>query len=210
MAKLLFESSHQIEVLHENTDRGKQLYIEGIFAQSELKNGNGRFYPKEVMESAVDKYVTSLVSTRRALGELNHPDRPFPDPAEAAILIESMTWQGNDVIGKAKVLNTPKGQIIASLLEADFNMGVSTRGLGSLKESNGMKYVQKDFMLTAVDAVDGPSGPNCYVKPMVESTWIQRNGVWVPAIEEQESKQFDQEMFLEKLDNWVKTLKKRR
>jgi len=207
MAKLLTESSFAVEVLHEQTASGKQLYIEGIFAQAEVKNGNGRFYERSVMETAVTNYIDTYVSRRRALGELNHPDRPFADPAEAAILIESLEWQGNNVIGKAKVLNTPKGQIVAGLLEGGFNMGVSTRGLGTLKEQRGMKYVQPGFSLTAVDAVDLPSGPDCYVRPLVESNWIQKNGVWVMADGIAESQGFDEQMFLERLENFVKSIK---
>ena len=207
MAKLLFETNNQVEMLVENTPAGKALYIEGIFAQAEVKNGNKRFYPKSIMEKALDGYNETFVSKRRALGELNHPDRPFVDPAEAAILIESLTWQGNDIIGKARVLNTPKGQVVAGLLEGGFNMGVSTRGLGSLRENNGVKYVQDDYMMTAIDAVDGPSGPNCFVRPLVESNWINRNGVWVPSINEDESDTFNEQLFLEKLDLYVKSLK---
>lgn len=207
MAILLIESSNNVETLVEQTDAGKVLYIEGIFAQAEVKNGNRRFYSKGVMESAVNAYCETYVQNRRALGELNHPDRPFADPAEAAILIEKLEWKGNDVYGKARVLNTPKGQIIAGLLEGGFNMGVSTRGLGSLKESGGIKYVQNDFMMTAVDAVDNPSGPNCYVKPLVESSWVNRNGVWVPVIDESQSDTFNQELFMERLEQFVKSVK---
>lgn len=208
MAKLLFETNNNVEVLVENTSTGKQLYIEGIFAQAEVRNGNKRFYSKSIMEKALNSYVDTYVSTRRALGELNHPDRPFVDPAEAAILIESLTWQGNDIVGKARVLNTPRGQVVAGLLEGGFNMGVSTRGLGSLRESGGIKYVQDDYMMTAIDAVDGPSGPNCYVRPMVESSWINKNGVWIPVIDECESQEFNQQLFLERLDTFVKSLKR--
>lgn len=207
MAKLLHQDTLNVEVLTEQTESGKQLYIEGIFAQAEVKNGNKRIYPKGVMESAVQQYIDTYVSNRRALGELNHPDRPFVDPAEAAILIESLSWEGNNVIGKAKVLNTPKGQVISGLLEGGFNLGVSTRGLGSLRESNGIKVVQSDYLMTAIDAVDGPSGPNCFVKPIVESNWVNRNGVWVPVIDESQSDEFNQELFLEKLSDFVKSVR---
>lgn len=207
--KLLIEASHEVEVLHEATDSGKKMYIEGIFAQAEVKNGNGRFYSKGILESAVEAYNENFVSRRRALGELNHPDRPFADPANASILIESLTWDGNNVMGKARVLPTPQGQIVAGLLEGGFNMGVSTRGLGSLKESGGMKHVQNDFMLTAVDAVDNPSAPNAYVKQLFESTWMVRNGVWVPIDEEvDQGPQVNEQMFLERLENLIKSIKR--
>lgn len=196
MANLLIENFNQVEVLTEQTENGKQLYIEGIFAQAEVKNGNGRWYPKAIMEEAHDKYINEYVSKKRALGEATHPDYPFPNLLEAALLTESFEWQGNNIVGKAKILNTPKGQILKGLLEGGFNLGVSTRGLGTLKESNGIKYVQKGFMFTAVDAVDNPSGPNCYVNAVYESVnWQEKNGVWVP-----ESK-IDEDILLQMLEN---------
>lgn len=204
--KLLIERSDDVSVLTEQTEAGKQLFIEGVFAQAEVRNGNGRLYPKAVLEKAVDQYQEKYISKRRALGELNHPERPFADPAEAAFLIESMTWQGNSVIGKAKVMNTPKGQIVKALLESGFNLGVSTRGLGSLKESNGLKVVQSDLMLTAVDGVDGPSAPDAYVTALTESvSWVEKNGVWVPIQESQN--QITEQMFWDKFEQLIKGLK---
>ncbi len=205
---LLSENSTDIEVLTESTDSGKQLYIEGVFMQAEVKNGNGRMYKKHILESAVNKYQDQFVSARRALGELNHPSRPFVDPSEAAIIIESLEWQGNNVIGKAKVLSTPKGQIVKGLLEGGFAMGVSTRGMGSIREQGGMKLVQSDFMLTAVDCVDNPSGPDCYVDPLMESTqWIQtEQGTWVPQIDETQSNKFNEQLFLEHMERVLKSL----
>lgn len=207
---LLVESSDQIEVLTEQTDHGKQLYIEGIFAQANKRNGNGRIYEKHIMESAIDKYIQEYVVRNRALGELNHPERPFPDPAEAAIRITELKWNGDNVYGKALVLNTPKGQIVKGLLEGGFNMGVSTRALGSLKEKNGIKYVQNDLMFTAIDAVDNPSGPDCYVNPLMESTkWMinESTGIWTP-VDGVEQPEFNEELFLEKLEQYIKGLKK--
>lgn len=206
---LLVESSDQIEVLTEQTDQGKQLYIEGIFAQAERKNGNGRIYERHVMEKAMDKYINEYVSKRRALGELNHPDYPTVDPAEACIRITELKWDGNDVYGKALVLNTPKGQIVKGLLEGGFNMGVSTRALGSLKEKNGVKYVQDDLMFTAVDCVDNPSAPDAYVNTLSEcKKWmINESGVWVPA-QEEIVKDVNQKLFMEKLEQFVREFKK--
>jgi hypothetical protein len=201
--KLLMENSYEVENLTEETENGKELFIQGIFAQAQVKNGNGRYYEKDVLEQAVEKYNEKFISKRRALGELNHPDRPFADPAKAAILINELKWDGNNVIGKAKVLNTPKGQIIKGLMEGGFNMGVSTRGLGSLSERNGMKYVNKDYMMTAVDCVDQPSGPDCYVSPLVESSWVNKNGVWIPAVQE-DGIAIDEGLFLEKLEQYIR------
>lgn len=204
MTKLLIETSHNVEVLTEQTEGGKQLFIEGIFAQAEVKNGNRRWYSKGIMEGALDEYITGFVQKNRALGELNHPDRPFADPDNAAIIIKEMKWMpnGKDVYGKALVLNTVKGQNVKGLLEGGFNMGVSTRGLGSLKESNGIKYVQSDYMMTAVDCVDMPSGPDCYVKALSESTWVQKNGVWLP------NEEINEDQFLSAMEKWVKSLAK--
>jgi hypothetical protein len=210
---LLVESSDQIEVLTERTDQGTQTYIEGIFAQSEQINGNGRMYERPVMEKAIDKYVTDYVSKRRALGELKHPDYPTVDPAEACIRITELRWQGNDVYGKAIVLNTPKGQIVKGLLDGGFNMGVSTRALGSLKEKNGVKYVQDDLMFTAVDCVDNPSAPDAYVNALTECRkWmINESGRWVPTLEQQEqdprANDISQEIFFEKLQQFIKGLR---
>lgn len=202
---LLREQCSDIEILHENTSSGKKLYIEGIFAQAELSNGNGRFYPKAVMESAVDKYNTEYVKARRALGEINHPERPFADPRLAAIIVEKLEWHGNNVVGKALVMPTNEGRILAGLLESGFALGVSTRGLGSLRESGGRKYVNPGFMMTAIDAVDLPSGPDCYVNALHESRWQQVGGQWVPAsVREQ---QISEAIVLERFESFLKTLK---
>lgn len=182
--KLLTEHAPHVEMLVENTAKGKNLYIEGVFLMSNTKNRNGRVYPKNVMEEAVENYQNQYIKERRAIGELNHPaDRPFADPAKAAIFIESLSWQGDNVIGKAKILNNPDGDRIKSLLEAGFKFGVSSRGLGDvIKESNGTDLVRK-FMLNAIDAVDMPSGQLCYVNSVNESMeWIQENGIWIPGV----------------------------
>jgi hypothetical protein len=202
---LLVESSDQVEVLTEQTENGKQLFIEGIFAQSDIVNGNGRVYEKKIMENAIGKYNKDFVNTRRALGELNHPDYPSVSIGEACIRITELKWQGNDVYGKAIVLNTPKGLVVKGLLEGGYNMGVSTRALGSLKEKNGVKYVQDDLMFTAIDCVDNPSAPEAYVNALTEcSQWmINESGVWSPV-----GQNFDQELFLEKLEQFIKGYKK--
>ncbi|AUR85743.1 prohead core protein serine protease [Vibrio phage 1.081.O._10N.286.52.C2] len=149
--------------------KGGDLYIEGIFMQSNVVNRNGRRYPKKVMENAVSKYMQEQVNTNQALGELNHPQRSNVDPAEAAIRITELHWDGDNVLGKAIVLNTPKGQIVRALIEGGWVPGVSSRGLGSVKQVDGINEVQ-DFRLTVgVDVVWGPSAPSAYVKPVTES-----------------------------------------
>jgi len=166
---ILVERSDQIETLVENTRTGKNLFIEGVFMQSEVKNRNGRIYPKGVLERALDAYNNNYVIERRALGELNHPeDRAQVDPAEACILIESLYWQGNDIVGKAKVLSTPKGQIVKGLLEGGWKGGVSSRATGSVKRMDEANVVQSDLQLWAVDVVDGPSAPSAFVNSLYE------------------------------------------
>lgn len=176
---MLTEWSSNIETLTEQTDNGKVLYLEGPMIMTEAKNRNGRIYPKGMMEKVVETYNRDYVKERRAIGELNHPARPFADPACAAIIVESLSWHGNNVIGKARVLNNPFGQQIKSLIEANFKMGVSTRGLGEVRERAGQKFVES-YMLNAIDAVDMPSGQNCYVNAVNESVeWINESGIWV-------------------------------
>lgn len=206
---LLRERQYEVEVLTEQTAKGTQLYIEGIFAQAEKKNGNGRIYKHQVLENAINTYNEQYVTKRRALGELNHPDRPFADPAESAVLIESLKWDGDNVIGKALVMTTPKGQIVKSLLEAGFNLGVSTRGLGSLTVKAEAKYVNDDYEMTAIDAVDNPSGPDCYVNALMESC-----GVWVPYEKQIEVVStpkvvIDESLFLQKLEDHIRQIKRR-
>ena len=140
----------------------KDLFIEGIFAQAELKNRNGRVYPKKIMESAVTRYTEEFVAKNRALGELSHPDnRPTVKPEFASHLITKFQMEGNDVMGKAKILNTPQGQIVKGLLEGGVQLGVSTRGLGSVVQKEDTSFVGDDFMLMAVDVVSDPSGIDC-------------------------------------------------
>ena len=152
----------------------KELFIEGIFAQAETKNRNGRVYPKKIMESAVGKYCEEFVSSKRALGELSHPEnRPTVKPELASHLITEFRMDGNNVMGKAKILNTPQGQIVKGLLEGGVKLGVSTRGLGSVTERAGSTYVGDDYTLMAVDVVSDPSGIDCWVNAINESQeWL--------------------------------------
>lgn len=180
--KFITESTSQVEYLFENTNKGKVLYIEGNFLMSNQKNRNGRLYPKSVMEKAVDAYNRDYINEKRAIGELNHPEYPFADPAKAAIFMDSpLTWHGDNVVGKARVLNNPDGDRIKSLLEAGFKFGVSSRGLGDVVKEAQYDLV-KSFLLNAIDAVDKPSGQVCYVNPVNESVeWVHENGVWQPS-----------------------------
>jgi hypothetical protein len=167
-------SQVQVE-LNEGKEGTKDLYISGIFAEAELKNRNGRIYPKAVMERAINKYVEDYVSKKRAIGELSHPEnRPMPKPEFASHLITELRMDGTTVYGKAKVLNTPQGQILRGLLEGGVQMGVSTRALGSLREGkDGTKIVEDDLQLFAIDAVSDPSSINAWVDAINESAeWV--------------------------------------
>lgn len=212
---LLTETTHGMELLTEQSEKGKTLYIQGVFMTAEKLNRNRRVYPKRVLEQAVEVYQREYVRERRAIGELNHPDYPLPDPAQAAIIVESLEWQGNDVIGKARVLNTPKGQIVAALLEGGFNLGVSTRALGEVSKMPDRAVVEK-LVLNAVDAVDRPSNQTSYVDAIYESmpAWINENGVWTPApatiatIAATHTK-LDESQFMNALDKFLVGMKER-
>lgn len=198
--KLITEwTQDTLEVLKEGTGDKQALFIEGIFAQSEVKNRNGRLYPKKVMESAVDRYITEYVNKKRAVGEMNHPPRLNVDFREATHLITEMKWCGNDVYGKAKVLNTPMGKILEGLLDSGVAVGVSTRGAGSLKESNGVNTVGSDFTLTAVDVVADPSAPDAFVNGIMEGVdWVMVDGKFMEQQVEQ-TKLFIQEASMKDL-----------
>jgi len=171
---ILLRESQEFGSIKLITEGKNDLFIEGVFAQSESKNRNGRMYPKSVMESAVREYVSEFVVPKRAIGELSHPEnRPTPRPELASHLVTVFEMRGTDVHGKAKILNTPQGQIVRGLLEGGVNLGVSTRALGSVKESQGVNIVQSDFKLFAVDVVSDPSGIDCWVNAVNESTeWV--------------------------------------
>ena len=149
----------------------KGMFITGIFMQAEVTNRNGRKYPKKVLEKAVDKYIREQVKTNQALGELNHPERPTVDPALAAIRIVELWWQGNNVMGKAIVLDTDVGRNVQALIKGGWIPGVSSRGLGSVKNINGINEVQEGFRLTVgVDVVWGPSAPSAYVTASISES----------------------------------------
>jgi hypothetical protein len=178
--KLIAEyTENNLEVLTEQNDNGEKTYaIEGIFMQAETKNRNGRIYPREVMNKAVGKYINDQVSKGRAVGELNHPEGPTVNLDKVSHKIDSLDWKGNDVVGKATILETPMGQIVKGLLDGGVNLGVSTRGMGSLKNGNNAMVVQPDFMLNAVDIVQDPSAPSAFVNGVMEGVeWVWNNGI---------------------------------
>lgn len=159
-------------------DNGVQKhYIEGVFIQAEQKNKNNRIYPISIIEKEVDRYVKEMVNTNRALGELEHPEQVEVNLKEASHKIESLIFDGNNVIGKAKIIDTPNGRIAKALISEGVQFGVSTRGLGSVNNKNGVYYVQDDFYMTAIDIVSDPSAPDAFVTSLVESKqWVWENG----------------------------------
>ncbi len=168
--KLLSEVADQdIEYLVENTKLGKKYYIEGRWATANEPNRNGRVYPGSVMESALGKYHQEYITQKRAMGELNHPAGPTINLDRVSHIIENLKMQGNHVTGRAKVMDTPMGIIAKNLIDEGVKLGVSTRGLGSLKTSaNGVNEVQNDFFISAIDIVSDPSGPGCWVNGIME------------------------------------------
>ena len=180
--RLIKELNEDLQFIVEESESGKKsLYIEGVFLQSDLQNRNGRVYPREIMAKEVNRYMEEQVNTKRAYGELGHPDGPNINLDRVSHMITSLKEDGDNWIGKAKILDTPMGNIAASLIKEGAGLGVSSRGLGSLKEnSEGINEVQDDFMLaTAADIVADPSAPDAYVQGIMEGReWVFVKGVW--------------------------------
>ena len=172
------EVKYLIEVNEETKE--KQHFLEGIFMQAETKNRNGRVYPKNVLSKEADRYNNEYVKKNRAFGELGHPDSPTINLDRVSHMITKLEPEGNNFIGKAKILDTPNGKIVKSLLDGGATLGVSTRGVGSLKPSNGFQLVQDDFHLaTAADIVADPSAPDAFVRGIMENAeWILTDAGW--------------------------------
>jgi hypothetical protein len=176
----VFEQTNTI--VESKLGKGKEYFIEGIFLQSELKNRNGRMYPESVMDNEVGRYIKESVEKNRAYGELGHPDTPSINLDRVSHMIVSLRKEGTNYIGKAKILETPMGQIARGLLDGGANLGVSSRALGSLQTNNeGVQIVQDDFMLsTAADIVADPSAPDAFVRGIMESKeWVFVDGKFV-------------------------------
>lgn len=177
--KLISEIVEQVHIITE--EKSKDLYIEGVFLQSELANRNNRIYPKSVMEKEVARYMKEYVEAKRAFGELGHPEGPTINLDRVSHIITSLREDGNNYIGRAKILNTPMGNIVRGLVEGGAQLGVSSRGMGTLKERDGgINEVQSDFYLaTAADIVADPSAPDAFVQGIMENKeWMFVNGSW--------------------------------
>jgi len=177
--KLITEKIEDAKVvITEGKNGSKKYFIEGVFLQGDLKNRNGRMYPVGLLEREVAKYDRDYIQSGRALGELGHPEGPTINLDRASHLITSLQKEGTNFVGKARLLETPMGKIAKSLLDEGVKLGVSSRGLGTLRESNGCKVVCDDFMLaTAADIVADPSAPDAFVNGIYEGReWIWNNG----------------------------------
>lgn len=174
--KLIKEHTEEVKLIVEAAKGTgeKQYFIEGVFLQSNLKNRNGRIYPAEVMQKEVDRYSNEYIKKNRAFGELGHPDSPTINLDRVCMMTKSLKREGDNWIGKAKIMDTPYGKIVKSLIDEGAQLGVSSRGLGSLVQKNGVQMVQDDFMLaTAADIVADPSAPDAFVEGIMEGKeWV--------------------------------------
>src|SRR5210317_957876 len=214
--KLITEEIEQAEYIVEEAANGKKNYsIKGIFMQSDVKNRNGRVYPKEILQKEVLRYNREFIEKKRAFGELGHPDGPTVNLERVSHMVKKLYPDGDNFIGEAKIMNTPYGKIVKGLIDEGAQLGVSSRGMGSLEQRGGVNYVGKDFYLaTAADIVADPSAPDAFVEGIMENKeWVWDNGVLVEkeieawkleliktkkrSLEEQKLKIFDS--FLKKL-----------
>ena len=192
--KLITEvmDENAIEFITEENNGQKSHYIKGVFMQAEQKNRNGRIYPKKVLDEQVRKYINNYVIQNRAFGELGHPDGPVVNLERVSHMIKELNEDGNNWVGKAKIMDTPYGKIVKNLIDEGAKLGVSSRGMGSLKNVKGTNIVQDDFHLaTAADIVADPSAPEAFVEGVMEGKeWVWDNGV----IREQENEKIRNEL----------------
>ena len=217
--KLITELNEEVKFLKENKDGRPSYYIQGIFIQGNKKNKNGRVYPMEILEKEVNKYVTELVEKKRAFGELGHPDGPTINLDRVSHMIVELEKDGENYIGTAKIMDTPNGKIVKALIDEGASLGVSTRGMGSLKSRGEFQEVQEDFSLaTAADIVADPSAPDAFVNGIMEGVeWVWDNGILkASAIEKYEEiveekvakRELTQEAKLSLFEDFLKKLSK--
>tara|TARA_Y100000310_G_scaffold48942_1_gene45261 strand:- start:104 stop:751 length:648 start_codon:yes stop_codon:yes gene_type:complete len=177
--KLITENIENVEYLTEETKDGKKNYtIKGVFMQADIKNRNGRVYPKDILIKEVKRYNDDFINNRRAFGELGHPEGPVVNLERVSHMINKLYQDGNNFIGEAKILDTPYGKIVKNLIDEGAKLGVSSRGMGTLVNKNGANHVKDDFYLaTAADIVADPSAPNAFVEGVMEGKeWVWNNG----------------------------------
>ena len=182
--KLFSEAVDEVEYITEAKEGGGKNYkIKGIFLQADIKNRNGRVYPMEVLEKEVGRYNKKFINEKRAYGELGHPDGPTVNLERVSHMVTELYPDGKNFIGEAKIMETPMGKIVKSLMDEGGKLGVSSRGMGSLDQKNGANYVRDDFYLaTAADIVADPSAPNAFVEGIMEGKeWVWNNGALIEA-----------------------------
>ena len=192
--KLISEAVEEVEYITEEKDGGEKSYkIRGIFMQADIKNRNGRVYPMEVLDEEVKKYNKNFIQQNRAFGELGHPDGPTVNLERVSHMITSLKPDGKNFIGEAKIMDTPMGKIVKNLMDEGAKLGVSSRGMGSLRQKGGANVVSDDFYLaTAADIVADPSAPNAFVEGIMEGKeWVWNNGALVEAHVADLKKKFD-------------------
>ena len=192
--KLFSEAVENVEFITEAKENGGKNYkIRGIFMQADVKNRNGRVYPLDILTKEVTKYNKNFIQQNRAFGELGHPDGPTVNLERVSHMITSLTPDGKNFIGEAKIMETPMGKIVKNLMDEGAKLGVSSRGMGSLNQKNGASYVRDDFYLaTAADIVADPSAPNAFVEGIMEGKeWVWNNGSLVEAHVADLKKKFD-------------------
>jgi len=179
--KLISEEISQAEYIVEEANGNKNYKIRGVFLQSDLRNRNGRVYPKDILEKEVKRYNAEFINKKRAFGELGHPDGPTVNLERVSHMITKLYPDGTNFIGEAKIMNTPYGKIVKGLIDEGAQLGVSSRGMGSLEQRGGANYVKDDFYLaTAADIVADPSAPDAFVEGIMENKeWVWDNGVLV-------------------------------
>lgn len=177
--KLISEEVINAEYLIEEKNGKKEYKIRGVFLQSNVKNRNGRVYPREILVREVNRYTKEFINKNRAFGELGHPDGPTVNLERVCHMVKSLIPDGDNFIGEAKIMDTPYGKIVKGLIDEGAQLGVSSRGMGSVVERNGVNYVKDDFYLaTAADIVADPSAPDAFVEGIMESKeWIWENGI---------------------------------
>lgn len=177
--KLITEQVMDVQYLVESDGKKKSHFISGVFMQADTPNRNGRTYPKSIMESELAKYQSSI-KEKRSLGELGHPDTPALNLDKVSHLITELRFDGNDIVGKAKILDTPMGKIAQNFLDEGVKLGVSSRGIGSVVRKGNINEVQSDYKLNTVDIVHEPSGIDCWVNGIMEGKeWVYVNGVYM-------------------------------
>lgn len=192
--KLFSESVEEVEYITEAKEDGSKSYkIRGIFMQADIKNRNGRVYPMEILENEVGKYNKNFIKEKRAFGELGHPEGPTVNLERVSHMITSLTPEGKNFIGEAKIMDTPMGKIVKNLMDEGAKLGVSSRGMGSLESKGGANYVRDDFYLaTAADIVADPSAPNAFVEGIMEGKeWVWNNGSLIESQLQGMKKKFD-------------------